>query len=139
ILTYGGVSFFVVVFAIYPIAGGLFQAADITKRLVPAAIALGSFTFTMTALAGPPAIQNAIPIPYYGTNVFAAPGLGIIAGVIMFAGGIWWLHRQAERARLAGEGYGQHSEEDTTPAASGAESEGALSEMPLILALLPLV
>ncbi|HLU79135.1 MAG TPA: GntP family permease, partial [Burkholderiaceae bacterium] len=83
ILTYGGVSLFVVAFAIYPIARDLFQAAEIPKRLIPATIALGSFTFTMTALPGTPAIQNAIPIPYYGTNVFAAPGLGIIAGLIM--------------------------------------------------------
>ncbi|MFZ2554231.1 GntP family permease, partial [Psychrobacter urativorans] len=76
ILTYGGVSLFVVAFAIYPIAKDLFKAADIPKRLIPAAIALGSFTFTMTALPGTPAIQNAIPIPYYNTNVFAAPILG---------------------------------------------------------------
>ena len=123
ILTYGGVSLFVVAFAIYPIARDLFQAADIPKRLIPATIALGSFTFTMTALPGTPAIQNAIPSPYYGTNVFAAPGLGIIAAFIMLGGGIWWLHRQAERARLAGEGYGNHGEDDTTPAAFGAESE----------------
>ena len=87
ILTYGGVSLFVVAFAIYPIAKDLFRSADIPKRLIPATIALGSFTFTMTALPGTPAIQNAIPIPYYGTNVFAAPGLGLIAGAIMFLGG----------------------------------------------------
>jgi len=57
----------------------------VPKRLIPAAIALGSFTFTMTALPGTPAIQNAIPIPYYNTNVFAAPILGIIGGTIMLA------------------------------------------------------
>ncbi|MGP1615713.1 MAG: GntT/GntP/DsdX family permease, partial [Pollutimonas bauzanensis] len=83
VLTYGGVSLFVVAFAIYPIATDLFRTANIPKRLIPATIALGSFTFTMTALPGTPAIQNAIPIPYYGTNVFAAPGLGLIAAAIM--------------------------------------------------------
>ena len=113
ILTYGGVSLFVVAFAIYPIAKDLFKAADIPKRLIPAAIALGSFTFTMTALPGTPAIQNAIPIPYYNTNVFAAPILGIIGGTIMFIGGWLWLQARAKKANAAGEGYGQHDEEDT--------------------------
>ncbi len=64
ILTYGGVSLFVVAFAIYPIAKDLFKAAQVPKRLIPGAIALGSFTYTMTSLPGTPAIQNAIPIPY---------------------------------------------------------------------------
>ena len=112
ILTYGGVSLFVVAFAIYPIAKDLFKAADIPKRLIPAAIALGSFTFTMTALPGTPAIQNAIPIPYYNTNVFAAPILGIIGGSIMFFCGWLWLQSRARKANTAGEGYGQHDDED---------------------------
>ncbi len=112
ILTYGGVSLFVVAFAIYPIAKDLFKAADIPKRLIPAAIALGSFTFTMTALPGTPAIQNAIPIPYYNTNVFAAPILGIIGGTIMFMLGWLWLQSRAKKANAAGEGYGQHDDED---------------------------
>jgi len=111
ILTYGGVSLFVVAFAIYPIAKDLFKAADIPKRLIPAAIALGSFTFTMTALPGTPAIQNAIPIPYYNTNVFAAPVLGIIGGTIMFVLGWWWLQSRAKKASAAGEGYGQHDDD----------------------------
>ncbi len=136
ILTYGGVSLFVVAFAIYPIARDLFQAAEIPKRLIPATIALGSFTFTMTALPGTPAIQNAIPIPYYGTNVFAAPGLGIIAGLIMMGLGLWWLHSRANKAALAGEGYGQHDEAEE---ARAAETHGSASLMPLTLAVLPLI
>lgn len=138
ILTYGGVSLFVVAFAIYPIAKDLFRSADIPKRLIPATIALGSFTFTMTALPGTPAIQNAIPIPYYGTNVFAAPGLGLIASAIMFLGGLWWLRGRAARAHAIGEGYGTH-EDDSDASAADAGHEGALSLMPLPLALLPLV
>lgn len=137
ILTYGGVSLFVVAFAIYPIAIDLFRTADIPKRLVPASIALGSFTFTMTALPGTPAIQNAIPIPYYGTNVFAAPGLGIIASVIMLGGGLWWIHSRAAAARLKGEGYGQHAEIEATDAEQD-EQRGSMSHMPLFLAVLPL-
>ena len=115
ILTYGGVSLFVVAFAIYPIARSLFRDADIPKRLVAPAIALGSFTFTMTALPGTPAIQNAIPIPYFGTNTFAAPGLGLIGGAIMFTLGILWLRSREKAARVRGEGYGNHDDSDTGP------------------------
>ncbi|RCW86680.1 GntP family permease [Paracoccus lutimaris] len=109
VLTYGGVSLFVVAFAIYPIANSLFRRADVPKRLLPATIALGSFTFTMTAFPGTPAIQNAIPMPFFGTNVFAAPILGTFAGLVMLAGGVMWLNRRAAAAHARSEGYGQHA------------------------------
>jgi H+/gluconate symporter-like permease len=110
ILTYGGVSLFVVAFAVYPIAAALFRRADIPKRLIPATIALGAFTFTMTALPGTPAIQNAIPMPFFGTTPFAAPGIGIIAGAIMLTLGMLWLTRRTRAAAQASEGYGAHDD-----------------------------
>ncbi len=120
ILTCGGVSLFVVAFAVYPIAAALFRTAGVSRRLIAAAIALGSFTFTMTALPGTPSIQNAIPTRFFGTTTFAAPGLGLIASVIMFAGGMLWLAYRARRLKTAGEGYGEDPGrparlEDTTP------------------------
>lgn len=108
VLTYGGVSLFVVAFAVYPIANALFRRAEVPKRLLPASIALGSFTFTMTALPGTPAIQNAIPMPFFGTTPFAAPFLGMLAGLIMIGGGILWLNRRSSAAKARGEGYGEH-------------------------------
>lgn len=108
VLTYGGVSAFVVAFAIFPVAAALFREADIPKRLMPGAMALGAFTLTMSALPGSPAIQNAIPMPFFGTTAFAAPGLGIIAGAIMAGLGLAWLNRRSATARAAGEGYGEH-------------------------------
>lgn len=110
LLTYGGVSLFVVAFAIYPIASALFRDADIPKRLIPGALALGAFTFTMSALPGTPAIQNAIPMPFFGTTSFAAPGLGITAGLIMAGLGMAWLNQRAARAMASGEGYGPPDE-----------------------------
>lgn len=135
VLTYGGVSLFVVAFAIYPISRELFRQANVPKRLIPASIALGSFTFTMTALPGTPSIQNAIPIPYFGTNSFAAPGLGIIAGLIMLGLGIYYLQSRVKKAAANGEGYGTHSERE---AEISDEVEKAPS-MPLAMALIPLV
>ncbi len=126
VLTYGGVSLFVVAFAVFPIAASLFREADIPKRLIPATIALGAFTFTMTALPGTPAIQNAIPMPFFGTTPFAAPGLGIMTALVMFVLGILWLSRQESRARVAGEGYGAH--DDALPAADKGMREHAEGE-----------
>ena len=124
ILTYGGVSLFVVAFAIFPIAAALFREAQVPKRLIPATIGLGSFTFTMTALPGTPQIQNAIPAPFFGTNAFAAPGLGIIAGLIMFAGGTAWLMFRANRLAAAGEGYLDKSA-PPTPLGARASKRGS--------------
>jgi len=105
-VTYGGVSLFVAFFVLVPMAQVLFRTAGLPNRLIPATIALGTSTFTMSALPGTPAIQNAIPMPFFGTTPLAAPGLGIIAAAIMFAFGLWWLGRAAAAARLKGEGYG---------------------------------
>ena len=107
LVTYGGVSLFVAFFVLAPMAHELFRSAGIPKRLMPAAIALGTSTFTMSALPGTPAIQNAIPMPFFGTTPFAAPGLGIIASVIMLGFGLWWLTRAEAKARGKGEGYGE--------------------------------
>jgi len=105
LVTYGGVSLFVAFFVLAPMAHALFRAGNVPSRLMPAALALGTSTFTMTALPGSPAIQNAIPMPFFGTTAFAAPGLGLIAAVIMLGFGLWWLGRAQGAARRAGEGY----------------------------------
>ena len=105
IVTYGGVSLFVAIFVLVPMAQGLFKTAAIPRRLMPGAIALGTMTFTMSALPGTPALQNAIPMPFFGTTPFAAPGLGIVAAVIMLCFGLWWLSRAERIARRAGEGF----------------------------------
>ena len=107
-LTYGGVSLFVVAFILYPLANILFKEADIPKRLIPGTIALGAFTFTMTAMPGSPEIQNVIPMSYFGTDTFAAPFIGIIASITMLSLGLLWLNYRLKKARSFGEGYGKH-------------------------------
>jgi len=108
-VTYGGVSLFVAFFVLSPMAQALFRAAAVPRRLMPAAIVLGTSTFTMSALPGTPSIQNAIPMPFFGTTPFAAPGLGIIAAAIMLGFGLWWLARAEAAARRTGEGYGSEA------------------------------
>jgi H+/gluconate symporter-like permease len=120
-VTYGGVSLFVAFFVLAPMAHALFQAAAIPKRLMPAALALGTSTFTMSALPGTPAIQNAIPMPFFGTTPFAAPGLGVIASAIMLGFGLWWLSRAESSARRNGEGYGSIAGAEAGAAQKAAE------------------
>lgn len=130
-MTYGGVSLFVVAFAVWPIAAALFRDARLPRVLIPASIALGAFTFTMTALPGTPAIQNAIPMPYFGTTAFAAPGLGLISAAAMLGFGWWWLERRARRLGPAG------AEGDDAAEANGAGDTPSLAvaAAPLLLVL----
>src|ERR1700716_291373 len=106
LVTYGGVSLFVAFFVLAPMAQELFRVAGIPRRLMPAAIVLGTSTFTMSALPGTPSIQNAIPMPFFGTTPFAAPGLGILASLIMLGFGLWWLNREEAIAKRNGESFG---------------------------------
>jgi H+/gluconate symporter-like permease len=156
-VTYGGVSLFVAFFVLVPMAQAVFRTAGIPNRLVPAAIALGTSTFTMSALPGTPAIQNAIPIPFFGTTPLAAPGLGIIAGAIMLAFGLSWLGRAEAAARRKGEGWApalpaavERAAEDATvrqrattarefDPAEAAHGRPSGEPPPITLAALPLV
>lgn len=112
VLAYGGVSVFVVAFAVYPFAASIFKEADIPKRLIPACIALGSWSYTMDALPGTPQVQNAIPMQYFNTDLYAAPVFGILGAIIMFVVGVIYLEWRKRKAQVAGEGYGEnHSQE----------------------------
>jgi len=132
LLTYGGVSLFVVVFAVYPFAGELFRQSDIPKRLIPGTIALGAFTFTMDSLPGTPQIQNIIPTAFFGTNTWAAPWLGTIGAVFILIVGLTYLDWRRRKAAAAGEGYGDKLVNEPAP------FEAAKLPHPLI-ALLPLI
>ncbi|MGD7008146.1 GntP family permease [Metabacillus sp. 84] len=105
VLTYGGVSLFVVVFALYPLTIALFKAADLSRKLIPATLVLGAFTFTMTALPGTPQIQNIIPTDYFNTTPLAGPVTGIAAGLIMAVGGYLYLAWRGRKLKEKGEGY----------------------------------
>ncbi|MES2818121.1 MAG: GntP family permease [Pseudomonadota bacterium] len=107
LLTYGGVSLFVVVFAVYPFAAEMFRQSDIPKRLIPATIALGAFSFTMDALPGTPQIQNIIPTAFFNTTAWAAPWLGLIGSLFVLGVGMLYLQRQRRKAARAQEGYGK--------------------------------
>lgn len=134
LLTYGGVSLFVVVFAVYPFGAELFRQGGIPKRLLPGTIALGAFTFTMDALPGTPQIQNIIPTAFFGTNGWAAPVLGTLGGVFILCVGLVYLNWRRRAAERAGEGYGDADALRNEP----APFEGSRLAHPLV-AVLPLL
>ncbi|MBR2461796.1 MAG: GntP family permease [Spirochaetaceae bacterium] len=131
LLVYGGISLFVVVFAIYPIAVSLFREANLPRRLIPGCIACGAFTFSMTAFPGNPQLNNIIPTRYFGTNAMSGPILGIVGGLIMMVGGILWLQYRAKKMVAAGECFDEPT--DLIEDSSNKDEPNAL------FALIPLV
>ncbi len=132
VLTYGGVSLFVVAFSVYPMALSLFRAADLPRRFVPGTIAFGSVTFTMTS-AGSPEIQNWIPIKYLGTSPWAGWEVSLPVAVVMAVTGSLWLRFMIRRAVAAGERYEARADDpaDGERALPGAGS----SLLPLVAVL----
>ncbi|EAT08073.1 GntP family permease [Sphingobium sp. 10 DY56-G10] len=134
LLTYGGVSVFVAVFAVYPFAAEMFRRADIPKRLIPATIGLGALTFTMDALPGTPQIQNIIPASFFGTTAWAAPILGLIGSACIITAGLAYLGWRRRSLMAAGEGYGAPSHLVNEP-----DQQDAGATIHPLIALLPLL
>jgi H+/gluconate symporter-like permease len=134
LLTYGGVSLFVVVFAVYPFAAELYRQSNIPKRLMPGALALGAFSFTMDSLPGTPQIQNIIPTTFFKTTSWAAPTLGTLGSLFIIAVGLGYLEWRRRAAMARGEGYGTSlvNEPERATAAAGLPSP-LLAILPLIL------
>ncbi len=133
LLTYGGVSLFVVVFAVYPFAAEMFRQGGIPKRLIPGTIALGAFTFTMDSLPGTPQIQNIIPTTFFKTDIYAAPWLGIIGGLFILVCGLSYLEWCRRRAAAAGEGYGEGHSNEPEPIDSSNLAHPLIAILPLVM------
>lgn len=135
ILTYGGVVVFVVIFAMYPLGLQLLREADIPKRLFCAALALGSGTFTLTALPGTPSVQNVISASALGTDLFAAPVLGLIGGTIMLGSGLWYLEKQRLIAKANGEGFAPGPRDQLIDIAQAKFPDWRLAVVPIVVVL----
>ncbi|QIO88269.1 transporter [Stenotrophomonas rhizophila] len=135
LLTYGGVSLFVVVFAVYPFAAEMFRQSNIPKRLIPATLGVGGFSFTMDALPGTPQIQNIIPTAFFGTDTWAAPVLGILGSVFVLAVGMAYLEWRRRAALRTGEGYGDPATlvNEPTPFAGTQLADAGIAILPLVL------
>ncbi len=133
ILTYGGVSVFIVAFSVYPMAVGLFREANLPRRFLPGTIAFGSVTFTMTS-AGSPEIQNWIPISYLGTTPYAGWQVSLIVAIFMALAGYYWLSRMMQKAIANGESFTGRAN-DPEPRGPGTMPHPLLSLLPLLAVL----
>jgi H+/gluconate symporter-like permease len=133
LLTYGGVSLFVVVFAVYPFAAELYRQSNIPKRLMPGAIALGAFSFTMDSLPGTPQIQNIIPSAFFKTTGWAAPALGTIGSLFIIVVGLTYLEWRRRSALARGEGYGTSLLNEPEHVGTAALPNPLLAIAPLVL------
>ncbi len=133
VLTYGGVSLFVVVFAVYPFAAEMFKQGGIPKRLIPGTIALGAFTFTMDSLPGSPQIQNIIPTTFFKTDTWAAPWLGIIGAIFILIIGLAYLEWRRKAAAAKGEGYGEGHTNEPEPVATEKLPNAFIALLPLLV------
>ena len=133
LLTYGGVSLFVVVFAVYPFAVELFRETNIPKRLIPPTIAMGAFTFTMDSLPGTPQIQNIIPTTFFKTNAYAAPVLGTLGALFILVAGMSFLEWRRRQAVKKGEGYGTGHLNEPEPIELTEMTNPIIAIMPLFV------
>ncbi len=133
ILTYGGVSLFVVVFAVYPFAAEMFRQSDIPKRLIPCTIALGAFTFTMDALPGTPQIQNIIPTTFFKTTTWAAPWMGLLGSLFILGVGLYYIESRRRAAQARAEGYGTDPRNEPEPFEAEQLPNPLIAIIPLVV------
>lgn len=135
ILTYAGVSMFVAMFALIPLARPMFKEANIPWHLFCAAWSLGACSFTMAMIPGVPAVAWINAANGCGVSLTAAPVLGIVGSIIAIAVSCIYIKFALKRAEAKGETYAQ---------TAGVEEEAAVVEddrkLPnLGLSLLPLI
>ena len=143
IMTYGGVSLFVVGFAVYPIAVSLFRAADLPHRFIPAALVFGSISFTMTS-PGSPEIQNIIPTEFFGTTPTAGGFIGLLSALLIMTAGGLWLGRTVKKASARGETFSPPPsvplKDESAAAVKKEANEAEKRKLPhIVLSILPLV
>ncbi|AXF57241.1 GntP family permease [Salicibibacter kimchii] len=139
VLAYGGISVFVVAFAVYPLALAMFKEANLPRRLMPATLAFGTLTFAMVALPGTPQIQNLIPTDYYGTTAAAAPIMGLTAGAFMAVTGYTYLKWREKKITMAGETYTEPPQKkEAKNTIKGAPPPFLISILPLLTVVITL-
>lgn len=136
VLTYGGLSVFVVVFVMYPFTALLFREANIPKRLIPATLWMGIFTYAMVAIPGTPQIQNIIPTTFFGTSTWAAPIIGLLSAALYFALAWFWVMYRYRKLASLGEGYGDHLKNEPELVGDKVLPHWTLSVTPLIAVIL---
>ncbi|KAB2331540.1 GntP family permease [Cytobacillus depressus] len=139
VLTYGGLSLFVVVFVLVPLAKPLFKQLNIAWNLITIPIMLGLGTFTMTMLPAAPSIQNVVPTAYLGTTLTAAPLLGIIGSVVAIAFGLWYMKSTLNKSIARGETFADFEVSDTNVEGKKEIPTFFISILPIVLLIVIII
>jgi H+/gluconate symporter-like permease len=133
VLTYGGVSLFVVIFTVLPIARSLWKEANIPWHLFMLSFVFGAASLTMTMLPGSPQIQNIMPTKYLNTTAMAAPMLGLMGAAVVAILNLLYMKYCLNKAKKEGEVY-------VAPTGVGIVAESAeIKDMPNVwLSLIPM-
>ena len=134
-LVYGGISCFVIVFAVLPFAEKLFEEADIPRKYLPGVMAFGTVTFAMTG-AGTPQVQNMIPANALGTKASAGWAVSLIVMAFMFIIGYLYLSRAIRSAKARGEHYIAPDGADANTDLAKEAPNGLLALIPLIVTVI---
>jgi H+/gluconate symporter-like permease len=133
VLTYGGISLFVVVFVLVPLAKPLFKQLNIAWNLITIPIMLGLGTFTMTMLPGAPSIQNVVPTAYLGTTLTAAPLLGIIGSAVAVVFSLWYMKSMLNKSIARGETFADFGVSDSSDEVKKEIPSFLMSILPILL------
>ncbi len=139
VLTYGGLSLFVVVFVLVPLAKPLFKQLNIAWNLIAIPIMLGLGTFTMTMLPAAPSIQNVVPTAYLGTTLTAAPLLGIIGTVVAIAFGLWYMKSMLNKSMARGETFADFEVSGTNDNVKTEIPSFFMSILPILLLIVIII
>ncbi|SHN80250.1 GntP family permease [Desulfitobacterium chlororespirans] len=130
VLTYGGISLFIVIFTVVALCRPIFKELNLPWRLVMVPMIYGGTTFTMTMVPGVPSIQNVIPTQL-GTTLTAAPLMSVVISLVSATYGYFMMKYELKRMVASGETYSE----------SGQVIDlGDTSKVPpLFLSILPMV
>jgi H+/gluconate symporter-like permease len=104
-LTYGGVSLFVVIFALIPVCRPMFRELNIPWHLFAISFTIGIGSVTMTMMPGSPQVLNIMPTKYMASTPMAAPLLGVIASILVLFFTYLYTRYALKKAKERGEVY----------------------------------
>lgn len=105
LLSYGGLSVFVIVFTVYPIFLATFRKANLPRKFIPACILSSSCTFPLSMLPGGAQLNNIIPTMYIGTTPMAASLVGLAGSAFAILFIFFYFRSVFAKAVKNGEGF----------------------------------
>lgn len=138
LLTYAGISMFVAMFALIPLARPMFRECNMPWHLFCAAWSLAACSFTMAMIPGVPAIAWINAANGCGVSLTAAPIMGIVGSIIAIVVSCLYIKFALKRAEAKGEHYVESADDVAVEEDKNIPNLG-LSLLPLILLIVTII